>query len=129
MLNSRSEFNRCYIPRLRVEDQENIRELEAMEEEELNSIKVSLMEEDTVREQGNVRRAEGIRSTLVPGSSVKREGVEQGAGRRRKRLKFDIVEDDWGALKTTPGPSTTMDDGGDGGWSVELLSSHHQPWK
>ena len=85
MLNSRSEFNRCYITRLRVEDQENIRELEAMEEEELNSIKVSLMEEDTVREQGNVRRAEGIRSTLVPGSSVKREGVEQGAGGRRKR--------------------------------------------
>ena len=113
VLNSRSEFNRCYIPRLRVEDQEKIRELEAMEEEELNSIKVSLMEEDSVWEQGkSVRRAEGIRSTLVPGSSVKREGVEQGAGRRRKRLKFDIVEDDWGALKTTPGPATTMDDGG-----------------
>ena len=85
-----------------------------MEEEELNSIKVSLMEEDTVWEQGkSVRRAEGIRSTLVPGSSVKREGVEQGASRRRKRLKFDIVEDDWGALKTTPVPLTTMDDGGD----------------
>ena len=40
---------------------------------------------------------------VVPGSSLKREGKKQGAGRKMKRLKFDIVEDDWGATKTTPG--------------------------
>ena len=64
-----------------MEDQERIKELEIMEEEELNTIKVSLkelMEEDTVWEQGkNSKRAEGIRSTLVPGSSLKREGEAQ----------------------------------------------------
>ena len=34
------------------------------------------------------------------GSSVKREKNGQGAGvRKRRRLKYDVVEDDWGALK------------------------------
>ena len=53
---------------------------------------------------------------MLPGSSMKREGMQQGAGRKRKKLKFDIMEDDWGATKTTPGaPMTIMEKEVDGG--------------
>ena len=98
MLNSRAEFNRCYIPRLKVEEQDKIRELEKLEEQELAEVKVSLLEEDRSWEQAkNRERTRAARSTLTVGSSVKREGAPEGAGRKRKKLKYEIVEDDWGA--------------------------------
>ena len=105
VLNSRAEFNRCYIPRLKVEEQDKIRELEKLEEQELAEVKVSLLEEDRSWEQAkNKERSRAARSTLTVGSSVKREGAPEGAGRKRKKLKYEIVEDNWGAeveAKTT----------------------------
>ena len=50
------------------------------------------------------------------GSSVKRGGAQEGAGRKRKKLKYEIVEDDWGAeveAKTTiEGASSTQGSSG-----------------
>ena len=101
MLNSRSEFKRCYIQRLRVEEQDKARELEVLEEQELEEIRETLNDEDGSWEQiKNPARSDSARSSLGVGSSVKREKNGQGAGgRKRRRLKYDVVEDDWGALK------------------------------
>ena len=51
VLNSRSEFNRCYIPRLKIEEQDKIRQLEKMEKQELESMKDNLLEGDRSLEQ------------------------------------------------------------------------------
>ena len=65
------------------------------------------MEEDRSWEQAKgAARSRSARSTLTMGSSVKRGGAQEGAGRKRKKLKYEIVEDDWGeevGAKTTPG--------------------------
>ena len=54
----------------------------------------TLSEENTIWEkEKNSRRADIARETLVLGSSVKREGRQQEAERRKKTLKYDIVED------------------------------------
>ena len=98
MLNSRAEFNRCYIPRLRVEEQEKIKEVERWEQVETETVGNILREEDVSWE----RRKSFRRTTnesLHKGSS-KRDAREQGGGKKRKKLKYDIVEDDWGARKT-----------------------------
>ena len=46
VLNSRSEFNRCYIPRLKVEEQDKITEMEEQDKKELEYVKETLREED-----------------------------------------------------------------------------------
>ena len=106
VLNSRSEFNRCYIPRLKVEEQEKLIEMEEQEQEELVRIRETLREEDMMWEQDKKNmRAERARTAMKHGSSAKRPGIQQGAGRRKKRLKYSVVEDDWGCSKeekTTP---------------------------
>lgn len=51
VLNSCSEFNRCYIPRLRVEEQDRIKDMEEQYEMELKCIKETLREEDTIWEK------------------------------------------------------------------------------
>ena len=51
MLNYRSEFNRCYIRRLRVEGQDKAREIEVLEEQELEEIRETLNYEDRSWEQ------------------------------------------------------------------------------
>ena len=101
VLNSRSEFNRCYIPRLKVEEQDKLTEMEEQEKKELESVKETLRVEDLTWEKGkrNNRRAEVVRSSLAQGKTAKRSEEQQGAGRRRKRFKYDIVEDDWGGSR------------------------------
>ena len=107
VLNSKAEFNRCYIPRLKVEEQDKIEEMEKLEEQELAEVKENLLEEDRSWEQAKgAARSRAARSTLTMGSSVKRGGAQEGVGRKRKKLKYEIVEDDWGEsveAKTTPG--------------------------
>ena len=39
VLNSKGEFNRSYIPRLKVEEMDKVKELENLEEQELEVIK------------------------------------------------------------------------------------------
>ena len=51
VLNSRAEFNRCYIPRLKVEECDKVKELEDMEEQELKVIKENLLDGDRSWEQ------------------------------------------------------------------------------
>ena len=68
-----------------------------LEEQELEAINETLLDGDRSWEQmQGVARSKSARSTLELGSSMKRHGVKQVAGKRRKRLKYDMVEDNWG---------------------------------
>ena len=102
ILNSKSEYNRCYIPRLRVEEQDVIKEMEKLEEQELSTVRELLDEEDhTWAKNKHQIRAEGARSqiTKAKGSSTKRSGKEQLNTRRSKKLKYSIVNENWGEKK------------------------------
>ena len=84
-----------------MEEQDKARELEVLEEQELEEIRETLNDEDGSWEQiKNPARSDSARSSLGVGSSMKREKNGQGeGGRKRRRLKYNVVEDDWGALK------------------------------
>ena len=72
--------------------------MERWEQVETETVGNILREEDVSWE----RRKSFRRTTnesLHKGSS-KRDAREQGGGKKRKKLKYDIVEDDWGARKT-----------------------------
>ena len=70
VLNSKSEFNRCYIPRLKVEEQDKIKKMEQQEEDEMRAIVTALREEDEVWERSkNVKKTGGA---ITTGSSTKR---------------------------------------------------------
>ena len=102
VLNSRGEFNRCYIPRLRVEEPSKVEELEKWEEQELEKTMELLREEDKQWEgRMRGRRHEGTKSSSTAHGGGKRATREPPGGRRRKKLKFSLVEDDWGIMKTT----------------------------
>ena len=96
ILNSRSEFNRCYIPRLVVEvedeEQQKSREQRDREENEL------LMEEnDKLWSNGKLRQQQMTLTKRRRLSDREEEGSNDYlVGRRRKRLKFALKSEDWG---------------------------------
>ena len=109
VLNSKSEFNRCHIPRLRLEDEEETKKREEqLRREELEK------EQQLDREQGawelartKVRDEERRKQLGAGGDNhpVGRRGTaskrlqEQGAqtpGRRKKARKFELIGEDWG---------------------------------
>ena len=88
VLNSCGEFNRCYIPRLRVEEPSKVEELEKWEEQELEKTMELLREKDSQWEgRMKGRRQEGTRSSIAISGGGKRATKEQPGGRRRKKLK------------------------------------------
>ena len=104
VLNSRGEFNRCYIPRLRVVEEEVTKELELVEEQENRVVQEFLEEQDNMWESSKTgRRKADAREQhdqhQNQRSSSKRAG--NTAGRRSKRMKFAMLEEDWGLVKTT----------------------------
>jgi len=93
VLNSRSKFDRCYILRLRVEEQDKARELEVLEEQELEEIREIFNDEDRSWEQiKSSARSDNARSSLGVGSSVKREKNEKWPGSRWKEKKETQVQ-------------------------------------
>ena len=55
-MNSRSEFNRSYIPRLRLADEDEAKEMEEREAETARNIGEVLMEDDTIWERNKAKR-------------------------------------------------------------------------
>ena len=94
-----------------MEEQDKARELEVLEEQELEEIRETLNDEDRSWEQiKSSARSVNARSSLEVGSSVKREKNGQGAGvRKRRRLKYNVVEDDRGALKGEKQPQRELE--------------------
>ena len=102
VLNSKSEFNRCYIPRLKVEEQDKIRTMEQQEEDEMKAISTTLRKKDEVWERRkNVKKTGG---TFTTGSSTKRGSQNERNQGRRKRLKYEVLGEDWGVQKSTSDP-------------------------
>ena len=114
VLNSRSEFNKCFIPRLRLIEEEELEEREKMEKIEEEEMREELQDrEEQWAKSKNTKRSREHRSKDKIGSkSHKRagKGVEQGAENglrptKKKRYEFEIMEEGWeeykGRAKTT----------------------------
>ena len=117
VLNSRSEFNRCFIPRLRLVEEEEIKEREQMEIEEEEEVHGELLDrEEQWARTKNIKRSKEQTHKWKPGSKggkrpaklskVVEPGAEDG-GRPSKKKRFEILEEGWGEnknkAKTTDG--------------------------
>ena len=105
ILNSKSEFDRCKIPRLVLEEQEEIEKLEKLEAEKLQERMATLdMEEEAWGAEIIVSRNNEIKAriraigTLEPAKAAKRE-QEPVKWRRAEKLKYAIMGADWGRKK------------------------------
>ena len=114
ILNSKSEYNRCHIPRLQVEDREEEEQREKglqkdMErvEEELNR-EQQVWEDDRTSEKDRERR-QTAKMLLPEGAKGKMKRKEKDKGAPRpKRRKYELLGDNWGAPipRELPAPST-----------------------
>ena len=108
VLNSKSEYNRCYIPRLRMVEEDVAKELELAEEEELSQISEELnrIEDEWSRSKNKARSKQSL-GRKIGSTGGKRQGAindnKQG-GRRPKKMKYGLLDRDWGT-KTTGEPS------------------------
>ena len=108
VLNSKSEFNRCYIPRLQLVEEDVIKEMEQAEEEEIPEASRELLTQDNIWEQQ--KRKERSNKTrdgagLYTGEPVKRgAGSRKQGGRPSKTRKLELIGENWG-LETTPSQS------------------------
>ena len=122
ILNSRSEYNRCYIPRLVVEEEEEgaKAERERLEKEERGKLIKSMGQEDITWEEKKRRARElGLkkrRRETDTGELGSYEETEPGERIKRKKLKYSTLDEDWGAEmewveEQTDRESTTKDGG------------------
>ena len=103
ILNSKAEYNRSHIPRLRVEDQEESkrREEEVEKEEEQRSLELSreqqIWEQDKTTERDTERR-ELAKLNWKGRKQLKTKRLKKEQGNRRlKKFKYDILGEEWGA--------------------------------
>ena len=99
MLNSRSEFNRCFIPRLQLIGEEKIEEMEQADKEQTQTTLEELLTLDSDWERSKAaKRAEGARTLLRSKEQTngKREGATIGKRSRTKKRKLDLLGDGWG---------------------------------
>ena len=111
ILNSRAKFNRCFIPRLTLMQDEVIKEMEKEEEMLSAEILGDISRNQEEWEGDRVRiRSENIREELMKSrKQEKRSSKEEEEGtkkRRTKKLKYEKMEDDLGGTKTTSGSCT-----------------------
>ena len=102
ILNSKAEFNRCYIPRLQLGELD-VEQLEREEKEELQSISRELDEnlEDWDQRKAEVRehqrksigRSLGRSQKSIPTKQKKEQGAEKTSNKRRK---YELVKEGWG---------------------------------
>ena len=108
ILNSKAEYNRCHIPRLQLEEeeQEGARErmeqelLELAEEEQMESIDVweRLRSQDKAKEQRqNARVSKGAKHRIVGGEGSKLP--------KRKKLEHPIIGEEWGSKEPGEEPA------------------------
>ena len=114
VLNSKAEFNRCYIPRLRVVGEEELTEVREQEERDLLLVGERLGAGDVAWERNKrSKRAEPSKGSLTSNAGgAKRLSKDHGGGARpSKRRKFALLEGNWGfetTLKTTPTEAKTI---------------------
>ena len=111
VLNSRSEFNRCFIPRLRVIGEEEISEMEEQDRQVEQDMREELQDQEeqwartkTVKRSGAAKS----RDSWV-GSSKRVKESNPGRGRPSKKRRYVLVESDWGVKTTSGGTKTTLE--------------------
>ena len=99
-MNSKSEFDRCKVPRLVIEEED--KEQEKLQEMELQKVMETLDAEERkwgaakYKERSNELRNKRVElGPLEPATATKRE-QEQPKGRRAKKLKYAKIGADWG---------------------------------
>ena len=105
ILNSKSEYNRCRIPRLVMKeiDEEQIAEQEARELEEaseqLEACRRAWEQQRTVAREQELRTARSRLDKIETKMKSKKREQEQpegGVSKRRKKLKYSVEEPGWG---------------------------------
>ena len=96
VLNSKSEFNRCYIPRMVVEEEEESSKMDrlAREQTEKEETKLALEQMDETWEQRKARERELAAKKRGRVNDVMAEGERKP--KRSRRMKYPIVGEDWG---------------------------------
>ena len=111
ILNSRAEYNRCHIPRLRVEEEEESKKRQRELRESQDKLSKELEEEQVEWEGRKTKDRDKERHQLLKrivssddktAGSKKREShgeqLEQEVSKRReKRRKYALLEEDWGS--------------------------------
>ena len=102
VLNSKAEFNRCFLPRLKLVEEQEISVMEQAEQQADKEMVEQLREVDRAWETGKSRiRSNAIKKVSMGSSYIKRSSREQiGAEKPSKRRKYALVEPGWGT-KTT----------------------------
>ena len=102
VLNSKAEYNRCYVPRLRLVEEQEAIEVEQAEAEELQIVREELDREDRTWERSKNKNR---RSKNTPtGSSKPAEKHRRelgGEARPSKRRKYALIGEGWGAKTTS----------------------------
>ena len=121
ILNSKAEFNRCYIPRLVMEEEGEEARMakEKREEEEIKELQMFLDEEDVTwevrkqkeRELGKKKRRRQSETEEEPGQSGRRAA---------KKLKFTLLKEDWGT-RVEEEDDRGLEDGNEGKPAVPVL--------
>ena len=102
VLNSKSEFNRCFIPRLQLIGEELVEQVERAEEEETEANLRELQARDEILEKSKRDRRAKIGRSLL--GREQNSGAKRGAAKeltkRVKERKLDLIGADWGMKPT-----------------------------
>ena len=101
ILNSKGEFNRCYIPRLVVhEEDEGSKKMRMDEEAKEEDLLVKCLEEEESNWMGRKARErdklDKKRNRQIEGEEVLEESNMMGRRKRAKRLRYSVIKEDWG---------------------------------
>ena len=101
ILNSKAEFNRSYIPRLTLVEEEKLVEMDRLEKEAEKLAQEEIRNQHEAWESGKVeKRAADIRRDLEKTSKhgKRRKDLKENkdGARKRKKLSFPVIGDGWG---------------------------------
>ena len=89
ILNSKSEHNRCHIPRLVIEE----------EDEETMKRKIDMEAAEEAEKLRDMREWEMRKRRNLLETKRRRHSVESEGRKRSKKLKFERIQEDWGTLR------------------------------
>ena len=111
ILNSKSEYNRCHIPRLRVEDKDEEEEREQRTSLEQDRLEEELSKEQTEWEKDKTRSRDkerrqkamkiGNKGATVKGAKRTQKTEGSKAAPSSKRRKYALLGEDWGELPSS----------------------------
>ena len=119
ILNSKGEFNRCFIPRLMLIEEDKLKELEEMDKEENRRTEFTIKENQEAWESSRIRKRRNdmkndLDRTGRQGQKSKNPRDSQGSGsslgRAKKRMKYQLMEDDWGEAPKIEDPGIEGED-------------------